>query len=476
MTIDLRPWQRRFVRRALAPGVRTSALSLPRGNGKSTLVASLARRALTPGDELFVPGAESHIASSTIGQARRSVFKLLREQTGDAPGYRIAETQNACHIIHEATNTRVSVLPCNGKSIQGLVRCPWVFVDEPGSMDQNAGDLLHSAIQTGQGKPGSELRAVYIGTVAPARPDSWWPAMIAAGTRPGVYVQRLLGDLEKWDTAAEIKKMNPLMWTFPASRAVLLDERDKARTDPRLKAEFCSYRLNAPVGDESTMLLTVAAWDLVCGRDLPDADGAPVVGVDLGGGRSWSAAVALWRSGRMEALACAPGLPSLRDQEVRDGVPRRLYEGLAASGSLRVATGLRVQPPAQLIEAVTEAWGRPQVIVCDRFRLGELLDVVGSIPVVPRVSRWSESSSDIRSLRRMALDGPLACAPSSRSLLTASLSAAMVLNDDAGNVRLRKKGFNSKARDDVAAALVLGAGALSRAPAPSRAGRLLIAG
>ena len=52
-------------------------------------------------------------------------------------------------------------------------------------------------------------------------------------------------------------------------------------------------------------------------------------------------------------------------------------------------------------------------------------------------------------------------AESSRPLLAASLSVALVKNDDQGNVRLSKNGSNNTARDDVAAALVLVAGAYS---------------
>ena len=56
---DLRPFQRRFLKAALAPGVEIAALSLPRGNGKTTLLAHLAARSLTPGDSLFVPAAST---------------------------------------------------------------------------------------------------------------------------------------------------------------------------------------------------------------------------------------------------------------------------------------------------------------------------------------------------------------------------------------------------------------------------------
>ena len=38
---ELRPFQRKFVKAALAPGVSIAALSLPRGNGKSWLAGYL---------------------------------------------------------------------------------------------------------------------------------------------------------------------------------------------------------------------------------------------------------------------------------------------------------------------------------------------------------------------------------------------------------------------------------------------------
>ena len=91
------------------------------------------------------------------------------------------------------------------------------------------------------------------------------------------------------------------------------------------------------------------------------------------------------------------------------------------------------------------------------------MDCAGKIKIETRVTRWSEAAADIRALRKLAGDGPLSCAPESAPLMVASLSMATVKNDDAGNTRLVKKGFNNTGRDDVAAALVLVAGAYSRA-------------
>ena len=73
-TADLRPFQRRFLAAALAPGVEVAALSLPRGNGKTTLLALLATRALTPGDPLFVEGAQNVlIAGSALSKVTAGV-------------------------------------------------------------------------------------------------------------------------------------------------------------------------------------------------------------------------------------------------------------------------------------------------------------------------------------------------------------------------------------------------------------------
>ena len=456
----LRPFQNRFIRAATAPGIDTAIWSAPRGNGKSWLAGHLASRIMDPSDPLFRPDTESVLCAASIEQAR-IVFRFARSELEPRGGYRFLDSHTRIGIVHRETNTRLRVIGSNGRTAMGLVGCPWVIADEPGAWETIGGQLVHDAIETAKGKPGSPLRVVYIGTLAPAV-GGWWHDLIADGSHGSTYVQALQGDPEKWDQWPEIRRCNPLTAISADFRRKLLEERDAARRDSRLKARFLSYRLNVPTGDESTMLLTVDDWERMAARPVPNREGRPIVGVDLGGGRAWSAAVAVWRNGRVEALACAPGVPGLDEQEKRDRVPKGTYKALSQSGALRIAEGLRVQPPSELWRAVRDSWGAPETVICDRFRLGELQDCVNGTPVVPRVSRWSEAAFDIRSLRKLAADGPLTVAESSRLLVAASLSAAMVKNDDQGSVRLAKRGTNNTARDDVAAALTLAAGAYIR--------------
>ena len=477
--LPLRPFQRRFLKGALAPGVDTASLSVPRGNGKSALAAHILMRAMTPGDSLNVPGAEYLLCAASIEQARLGVYLPCRAELEAIGGFRFADSANRIAITHLATGTRLRVMSSSGKRAMGIVGCPLLVADEPGAWDVNNGQLMFDAIQTAQGKPGSALRAVYIGTLAPfGLPGHWWHNLIADGSHGSTYVQALRGDSKTWDAWPTIRKANPLTAISAKFRRKLLEERDEARRDSRLRARFLSYRLNLPSGDESTTLLTVDDWERVTARPVPGRVGRPVVGIDLGGGRAWSAAVAIWPNGRCEGLAVAPGIPNLAEQEKRDRVPAGTYGVLVESGALRLATGLRVPQPGQLWELVTDSWGRPRLVVCDRFRLNELRDVVGGrVSLVPRVTRWSDAAADIRALRKSAKDGPLAVLEASRPLMVASLAKAKVQNDDQGSFRLVKADpSNNTSRDDVAAALTLAAGAVSRLPKRSGKGpRIFIA-
>ena len=408
------------------------------------------------------------LCASSIEQSR-IVFRFVRATLETTGAYRFLDSHTRIGITHKATNTRLRVLSSNAKTAMGLVGVPLLVADEPGSWEVNGGQLMYDAIVTAMGKPGSPLKAIFIGTLAPAAAGGWWPRLIERGTHGSTYVQALQGDRDTWGQWATIRKANPLTAISAPFRAKLIEERDDARADERLRARFLSYRLNIPSGDPSSVLVPVEHWQRVEARPVPEPEGRPIVGVDLGGGRAWSAAVALWRNGRMEAFALAPGLPSLDAQERRDLVPRGTYQALAEAGTLTVDAGLHVQRVGPVAERI--ALWNPEAVICDRFRLGELADAMGNtVPLVPRVVRWSEAAEDIRALRRSAADGPLTVDPQSRGLVAASLAVADVKSDDAGSVRMVKRGVNNQARDDVCAALTLACGLMSRMP-PKRTGQ-----
>ena len=459
--MQLRPFQRRFIKGAFRQGVDTAALSIPRGNGKSCLAGHILARCLSPGDPMCEVGKEYLLVASSLAQARIVAHFVREELAETAKEYRWLDSSTRIGVTHRATNTRLRVLSSKGKSAFGIVNCPLLVFDEPGALEVVGGQILADAVQTAQGKPNSNLRVIFIGTLSPAT-SGWWHDLVGAGTHKSTYVQSLKGNPKRWSRWSEIRRCNPLTAISPQFRAKLIEERDAAKRDTRLRARFCSYRLNCPTGDEATMLLTIADFESMAKRKVPARVGKPIVAVDLGGPRAWSAAVSLWANGVLSCLAVCPGIPSIEDQEIRDLVPRGTDRALLDQGVLHVAEGLRVPPARMLIDLITSTWGRPAGIVCDRFRIDELRDAKVPCRVDSRVARWSEAAYDIRALRLHTKDGPFAIEKGSRSLFAASLAVALVRNDDQGSCRLVKKSVNNTARDDVAAAMVLASGAFAR--------------
>ena len=465
----LLPFQREFIKAVENPKYDTVAISGPRTLGKTFIAAQVLIRCLTPGDSLHEPGKEYILGAATLEQARLT-YSFIREALEPTGEYRWLDSSTRLGATHEASNTKLRAISSNAKSSFGLVNVPIVVLDEPGALEIVGGQMLSDSLFTAQGKVGSRLKLILAGTLGPMATGAghWWWDLIADGTKGRTYVKLFQGDAETWDQWATIRKANPLIGLDAHTRKVILDERDAARGDGRQKARFLTYRLNRPSGDESQVLLTVEDWERIIGRTAPERQGRPIVGVDLGGGRAWSAAVAVWVNGRVECKAVAPGIPDLGEQERRDRVPLGTYSRLYDMGQLEVAENLRVQPPAAMWDLIRATWGKPQVVVLDRFRLAEFQDAVGNkVRLEPRISRWSEAAFDIRALRAMALDGPLSVEADSQALLSTSLSRATIKADESGSFRLVKRGTNNTSRDDVAAALVLACGALARKPEAS---------
>ena len=244
--MNLRPFQKLFVKRALAPGIDTAALSIPRSNGKSWLAAHLLERCLTPGDSLHVAGSEYLLCAGSIEQARL-VYRFIRANLEPKGGYRFIDSATRIGITHLKSFTRLRVLSSNGKTAMGIVGCPLLVADEPGSWETIGGTLMYDAIQTAIGKPNSPMKVIYIGTLAPSS-SGWWHDLVGRGSHGSVYVQSLQGHPEKWDRWAEIKRVNPLTAISADFRRKLLEERDEAQRDSRLQAVFKSYHLNVPNG------------------------------------------------------------------------------------------------------------------------------------------------------------------------------------------------------------------------------------
>ena len=307
---------------------------------------------------------------------------------------------------------------------------------------------------------------IAIGTLAPSAltgPASWWPQFISAGSGEGRHISLLQADPEKWESFDEVLRVNPVSLVNKYLLDTLKREHKAALESERAARTFRQYRLNIP-GDpvEAQPLITSAEWERIVSRPVPPCEGRPVVGVDLGGTRSWSAACALWPSGRISSWAIAPGQPSLADQEREDQVPEDSYTALVRSGGLAVDEG-RAVPDIEVLLARVWAWS-PSCIVCDPFRSKELHQVIaGRTRIVER--SHGESTSNVQSLRSLLLDSSAGVTLNSRALLEAAFMQTNLVIDNSGVTRVSKVD-RRRSRDDAAAALLLACGEKARRPAP----------
>ena len=381
--------------------VDIAALSVPRGNGKSWLCGKMVARSITPGDPLFDEGVENVLVAASRPQAG-IVLDFARAELGESQDYR----WRIDGVTHIESRTRVKVISSDSRRALGLgANVRIVIADEPGAWSPTAGRRLWEAITTALGKRNTTVVAV--GTLAPAPltgPASWWPSFVASGSGEGRHVALLQADEERWTDFDEVLRVNPVAAINPHLKRTLEREHKAALESDRTSRTFKQFRLNLP-GDpvDQQPLITTAEWARVCARPVPECEGAPIVGLDLGGTRSWSAAAAIWPSGRIESWAIAPGVPDLASQEREDQVHQGSYTELVRSGGLSVDEG-RAVPSIERLLARVWAW-EPLALVCDNYRAPELHQVVGGrVRIIERARSGGEATSNVQALRSRLLD------------------------------------------------------------------------
>ena len=185
-------------------------------------------------------------------------------------------------------------------------------------------------------------------------------------------------------------------------------------------SSFRNLNRNERVSTEDrSLLVTVDEWlaSEVDPDALPGREGPLVLGVDLGGSRSMSAAAFYWpQPGRLEALGTFPGSPGLADRGAADGVSDR-YVQMNERGELSVMGEATVPPGPWLAEIVRRIEGvTPACIVGDRFRHAEFTEAMdkaglGRVPFIYRGFGWKDGSEDIERFRRALFDGEMKGVP-----------------------------------------------------------------
>ena len=459
------PWQARFVRGALVSGCcQTAALSVARGNGKSTLTAGIAAAALN--GSLVVPRGETIICASSFSQARivfEHILAFLGDELEDRRRWRIWDSVNTARIECRQSGASVRCIGSDPRRAHGLA--PQLTIcDEPAQWPETTGERMLAALKTAAGKQ-TNSKFLAIGT-KPASPTHWFTNMLNGNCD---YAQcHAAGENDPPFQVRTWRKANPSLKAMPDLEKAIRNEAKDARRNSSGLAAFRALRLNLGTDDtEQSMLIDSGFWESIEG-DVPAA-GQPIWGLDLGTSQAMSAVAAYWpESGRLECMAAFPGIPTLTERGLADGVGR-LYLECATAGNLIQLGGRATDIKDLVIEAVSR-YGIPQMICCDRWRDAELVDSLNAAQVPVFVDRrgmgWRDGSEDVRGFLKACLMGKVV--PIKSLLLRSAISEARTVYDTAGNAKLAKNtqgGRRRRGRDDAAAAAILAVAAGYRAAA-----------
>ena len=440
------------------------------------MLAGVALASVIEGGPLVEPHSETIIVAASLPQGRLLFNHVLAfgGEALQAKRYRILNNTQQSQITDRETGATVRVIGSDHKKAHGLAPI-LILADEPAQWE-SGGDAMAAALRTSRGKiPGS--RFIALGTRA--RNSLHWFSRMLANPSPTRYVQTHAADnLNDPADPGQWAKANPSLVYFPDLRSVIRSEAKDAERDPGLLAAFQSLRLNGGVSEVQgrDMLIQPALWKELLELPEAPAEGRRVWGVDLGGSAAMSAIACAWETGRLETLAMFGSEPDLQARSLRDSVGD-LYEAARLSGELLIS-GKRIPNIQQLFEqAEARFGGRPDAILCDRWRVDELKDALDdpswqAVRLIVRGQGFKDGSEDVRAWRRACAErkvNPVGPA----TLLTAALAEAVTVCDPSGNEKLAKDaegGRRKNSRDDVAAAAILAVAnaGLDRDQAPAR--------
>lgn len=281
---------------------------------------------------------------------------------------------------------------------------------------------------------------------------------------PGVSVHHYTApDGCELDDRAAWHAANPGLGSIK-SLGYMAHEAQRALSTPADQAHFRAFDLNQVANPARVMLCDVADWRAceVEVPNLPPREGPCVVGFDLGGSSSMTAAAAYWlRTGRAEFWCAFPSVPDLAQRAEADGC-RGLYQEMARRGELRTYPG-RVLPVGAFLGDVAASLTGSKVVAAgaDRFRRAEAEQALETAGV-----RWpmhwrgigagarADGSHDIRAMQRFILGGQIKTRPS--RAMRAAIGNATLRFDGAGNPAIAKD--SEKHRIDLLSAAVIAAG------------------
>lgn len=441
----------RFLRDALTH--KESFLCIGRKNAKSAIVAVfLLGRLVGP---IQIPGYRGGVCS--VSKEKAGELKAQMQaiaEASDLEGLTFYRSPVPGYVT--GPDGRVDILSAD-KSAGHASGFDDAIVDELGLLSEKDRELINGMRSSVSAKDGRFI-ALSIQGDAPFTQE-----IIDRKDDPGVAVHHYaapevcsLDDRKAWHSA------NPGIRAGIKSLDYMIAESNRVLATPADQPAFRAYDLNQPQSPSRVMLCDTGDWLQCETDDLPERGGPCIVGFDLGGSSSMTAAVALWpETKRVEVWAAFPNTPNLKDRAESDGC-RGLYQRMEQAGELKLYPGRVLDVSAFLGDvAVSLAGERIIMAGADRFRRAEAVQALEKAKVNwPMIWRGTgahakaDGSHDVRATQRRILSRRLAVALS--LVMRSAIANSMLRFDPAGNPALLK--WKEKGRIDALSALVIACG------------------
>ena len=458
---------RDFLADVLRPDTREALLCLGRKNAKSALVALLCLAYLC-GPLAGSGGWRAGVASVNKAKARELVGQIeqIAEASGLADKLKFRRSPWPGSIISPAGTVEILA----GDSGMGghSASLDLAIVDELGLMSERDRELVASMRAATSAKNGKFIALSIWGS------GPYIPEIVERRDHEGVKVHLFQAPKDcKLQSQKAWRAANPGLGIIK-SLDYMKFEAKRAASTPADESFFRAQDLNLPGSPTVERICSPSDWAR-CGGDVPERDGECVVGFDLGGSLSMTAAVALWPgSGRVETWGAFPSVPPLEDRQRRDGLR---YDLMRESGELELHDGRLVRVGVFLGAIASRLKGQRVLIAgADRYRRAEAEQALSDAGVRWNMawrgtgaSKTADGSYDVRAFQRLVLERRLF---HGNSLLLASAVAGSKLRyDGAGNPAIDKKGGLSRIDSLSAAVIACGLAETMRTKKPNGAWR-----
>lgn len=468
MPFAIAQWQHEWIVAALAQDKREAGLSVARKNGKSGLIAAVLLAALC--GPLCRDGWRGIVASLTANLAKelRDAVMLTAMASG-LEGQLTLQKAPPPGVIFGRMNSRLDFLAADKASGHAL-GADLALVDEAGLLPEGKRSLWNALFTAISGRDG-RFWGISIQGDGPM-----FAEMADMAAFPGARVH-----WRKWqaDMDADLQDerawhdANPALIGGIKSIDYMRDAARRAVVIPGNEMHFRAYDLNQPVNPEKVMIVGVNDYKACVAPDAPQLAGDIVVGIDLGGSTSMTAAVAISPdNGAILVRGAFGDDPPLTERAKADRMGT-LYDRMVREGELKVYPG-RVTPVVPFLRDFFEEVGALGTVVslgADRHRRAEAETAFQEAGIPRTRVQWrgqgasatADGSHDVRAFQRAIYDRKITTSGS--TMLETAIASSVLRFDGAGNPALDKAANN--ARIDALSAAVIAAGLAERVePAP----------